>query len=146
MQFPLVLSWASEIKKVLGKTFQKIGVCFDLLKQQRFNSGQIYVALSCIISLNELYVLGKESRTVLKVDNKVTQQFGNTRKNYHFQRLDGNCEITEDSLILSFMNLRSMWKHINYALYEKILMKSDAILFYINTTIVHHEQIEFIWM
>ena len=55
-------------------------------------------------------------------------------KNDHSQTLDGNFEITEVSLILSFMNLRSMRKHINYASYEKILIKSDAIFFYINTT------------
>ena len=55
LQFPIVLSWASTIHKVQGKTFQKVVACFNLFKQRTFNPGQTYVALSCVSSLDGLY-------------------------------------------------------------------------------------------
>ena len=55
LQFPIALSWAGTIRKVQGKTFQKIVVCFDLFNQKTFNPGQIYVALSRVTSLVGLY-------------------------------------------------------------------------------------------
>ena len=39
LQFPIVLSWDSTIRKVQEKTFQKVIVCFDLFKQLTFNPG-----------------------------------------------------------------------------------------------------------
>ena len=55
LPFPIILSWASTIHKVQGKTFQKVVVCFDLFKHRRFNPGQIYVALSRVTSLDGLF-------------------------------------------------------------------------------------------
>ena len=55
LQFPLILSWACTVHKVQGKTFPEIVFSFDLLRQRRFNNGQVYVALSRVTSLAGLY-------------------------------------------------------------------------------------------
>ena len=53
-QFPLMLAWACTVHKVQGLSFNKVVVGFQLLKQQNFHYGQIYIALSRVTSLEEL--------------------------------------------------------------------------------------------
>ena len=53
-QFPLMLAWACTVHKVQGLSLNKVVVGFQLLKQQNFHYGQIYVALSRVTSLEEL--------------------------------------------------------------------------------------------
>ena len=79
------LSWGSTIHEVQGKTFQKVVVCFDLFKQQTFNTGQIYAALSRVTSLDGLYLTGSYNRKALKVDQRATEQYDHMRKNCQFQ-------------------------------------------------------------
>ena len=50
-QFPLMLSWSCTVHKVQGKQFPQVVFSFQLLKQRRFNTGQVYVALSRATSL-----------------------------------------------------------------------------------------------
>ena len=80
LQFPIILSWASTIHKVQGKTFQKVVVCFDLFKQRTFNPGQICVALSRVTSLDGLYLTGSYNREALKVDQRTTELYDYMRK------------------------------------------------------------------
>ena len=75
LQFPIILSWASTIHKVQGKTFQKVVVCFNLFRQRTFNPGQTYVALSRAASLDGLYLTGSYNRKALKVDQRATEQY-----------------------------------------------------------------------
>ena len=66
-QFPLVLAWATTIHKVQGLTLNQIVVN---LIGGRFLPGQTYVALSCVKSINQLYLLNfhqRESKRVLKL-------------------------------------------------------------------------------
>lgn len=58
-RFPLMLAWACTVHKVQGNQFPEILVSFNLLKQRSFNYGQMYVALSQVISLNGLYLIGE---------------------------------------------------------------------------------------
>ena len=58
VQFPATLAWACTVQKVQGLTLDKVVISIDLEKRQ-FNYGQIYVALSHAVSLNNLYILGK---------------------------------------------------------------------------------------
>ena len=46
LQFPLTLAWACTVHKVQGLTLNEIVVSFNLNRQNHFNYGQIYVALS----------------------------------------------------------------------------------------------------
>lgn len=57
VQFPVSLALACTIHKVQGLTLVVIST--DLVKQRQFHHGQIYVALSRVVSLSGLYILGK---------------------------------------------------------------------------------------
>ena len=59
IQFPTALSWACTVHKVQGLTLEKAVVSMNLRKERSFNYGQIYVALSRVTSLNDLYILGE---------------------------------------------------------------------------------------
>ena len=64
-QFPLMLAWACTVHKVQGQTLDQIVVSFDLENQRSFNSGQMYVALSFVTSLNGLFLVGSYISQVL---------------------------------------------------------------------------------
>ena len=52
-QFPLILAWASTVHTVQGLTLlNSIVVSLKLIKQRSFSPGQIYVVLSCLMSLS----------------------------------------------------------------------------------------------
>ena len=53
-----MLAWACTVHKVQGQTLDQVVVNFDLEKQRSFKSGQMYVALSCVTSLNGLFLVG----------------------------------------------------------------------------------------
>ena len=110
LQFPIVLSWASTIHKGEEKTFQKVVACFDLFKQRTFNPGQIYVALSCITSLDGLYLTGSYNCKTLKLDQRTTEQYDFMRKNCQFQRVEDDCSIADNSLVVTLLNVRSLTK------------------------------------
>ena len=129
MEFPIILSWASTIHKVQGKTFQKVVVCFDLFKQRTFNPGQIYVALSRVTSLNRLYLTRSYNRKALKVDQRATEQYDYMRKICQFQRVEDDCSIADNSLVVTLLNVRSLRKHGIDVSYDKSIMESDIITF-----------------
>ncbi|XP_057305364.1 uncharacterized protein LOC130642292 [Hydractinia symbiolongicarpus] len=74
LQFLLMLSWACTVHKVQRKTIDKIVVCLDLLKQRAFHSGQNYVALSRVTSLDSLYLTGTFAKSTIKSDTRATDQ------------------------------------------------------------------------
>ena len=57
-QFPMKLAWACTVHKVQGWTLDSVVFGFELLKQKQFNGGQVYVALSRVKLLSQLYLLG----------------------------------------------------------------------------------------
>ena len=54
-----MLSWACTVHKVQVFGLNAAIISFDLEKQNSFNQGQIYVALSRITNINNLYLIGK---------------------------------------------------------------------------------------
>ena len=71
-QFPLMLAWACTVHKVQGKQFKECVISFDLLKQRSWNSGQMYVALSRVTSLDGLYLIGEYNSSAIKADPRAT--------------------------------------------------------------------------
>ena len=111
LQFPIILSWASTIHKVQGKAFQKVVVCFDFFKQRTFNPEQIYIALSRVTLLDGLYLTGSYNLKALKVDQRATEQYDYMRKNCQFQRVEDDCSIADNSLVVTLLNVRFLTKH-----------------------------------
>ena len=62
-----MLSWACTVLKVQGLSLTSAVVSFDLEKQNSFNEGQIYVALSRITSIDNIFLIGKYNRNFFKV-------------------------------------------------------------------------------
>ena len=61
-QFPLLLGWALTVHKVQGMTLEK---AYILLNKNFFASGQVYVALSRVKSLDNLHLLDYDPGAVL---------------------------------------------------------------------------------
>ena len=116
LQFPLILSWPCTVHKVQGKTFPKIVFGFQLLKQRRFNTGQVYVALSRVTSLQGLYLTGIFNRRSITFDQRASNEYENMRIN---SKLVTECNIDEgdhvhcdtNSLTFVLLNVRSLKKH-----------------------------------
>ena len=69
-QFPSTLSWACTVHKVQGLHLTEGSVSFDLESQKSLNQGQMYVLLSRVTSINELYLTGMYNKAVLKAMNQ----------------------------------------------------------------------------
>ena len=54
-----MLACGCTVHKVQGLTLEEKGIIFDLVKQDNFNYGQMYVTLSRVTSLNGLYFIGE---------------------------------------------------------------------------------------
>ena len=128
-QFPLTLSWACTVHKVQGKTFSKIVVCFDLIKQKRFNAGQMYVALSRVSSLDGLNLIGSFDKNAIKVDIRATEEYDFMRQHCQYCQIEGGGERSNNSLIVTLINTRSIRKHAVDIACDKVLMESDIVGF-----------------
>ena len=128
LQFPLILSWACTIHKVQGKQFPKIVVNFDLQKQKSFNSGQIYVALSRVHSLDGLYLTGTYNRNSIKANRRAAEQYQYMRDNCQLIPIKDFEPAGEgSSLTITLLNTRSLPKHSADIAADDILMSSDIL-------------------
>ena len=125
-QFPLKLSWACTVHKVQGLSLQEVVVNFNLLRQRRFNPGQLYVALSRVTTLNGLYLTGNFDETAFKADEKAFTEY---------DRLRAECvlpdvplmECSPDSLTITLLNTRSLRKHAVDIKSNQHLMETDLL-------------------
>ena len=78
-QLSLTLSWACTAHKVEGLSLTEGVVSFDLVSQKSFNQGQMYVTLSRITSINELYLIGKYYKAALKVNESAKREYDRLR-------------------------------------------------------------------
>ena len=105
-QFPLVLSWACTGHKVQGLSLTSAVVSFDLEKQKSFNEGQMYVALSRVTSIYNLFLIGKYNRNVFKVNESAVAECNRLREN-RFDTINTNY-VDCNSLTVSLLNTRSL--------------------------------------
>ena len=80
-QFPLVLSWTCTVHKVHGFSLTSAVVRFNLEKQKSFNEGQMYVALSRVIGIGNLFLIGKYNRNVFKVNESAIVEYSRLQEN-----------------------------------------------------------------
>ena len=105
-QFPLLLSWACTVHKVQGLSLTSAVVSFDLEEQKSFNEGQMYVALSRVISIYSLFLIGKYNRNVFKVNESAVAECNRLREN-RFDTINTNY-VDCNSLTVSLLNTRSL--------------------------------------
>ena len=80
MQFTITLAWDCDVHKVQGSAVNEIVVCFDLHRQNHFNCGQIYVALSGARSLQGLQVIGQLENKHIIANPKVHAEYDRLRQ------------------------------------------------------------------
>ena len=73
-QFLLMPAWGCTVHKVQGLTMEKVVVSFDLVKQQSFNYGQMYVALRRATSLDNLFLIGSLILSTVKADSRAIHE------------------------------------------------------------------------
>ena len=78
-QFPLKLAWACIVHKVQGLTLDRVVFSFELFKQRQFNCGQVYVTLSRVKLLSQLYLLGDINSTGIRADPRVGVEYERLR-------------------------------------------------------------------
>lgn len=74
-QFPLMLGFACSVYKVRGLTLPSIVVSFSSNTETSFSYGQLYVALSGVKSLGNLYIEGQVKKEAFSVDPDVEIEY-----------------------------------------------------------------------
>ena len=109
-EFPMILAWACTVHKAQCSSVRQIIINFQLLKQRNFDYGQIYVALSRVTSLKQLFIL--DSFRVKTV--RSNPQF---IKTYNRMRCESKLVVNnvnspeKNELMITSLNIRSLNKH-----------------------------------
>jgi len=140
-QFPLILAYACTVHKVQGLTLQKIVVSFQLHKQHHFHPGQMYVALSRVTSLDGLYLIGNFSASAIRSSEKAEKEYQRFRSRENLLEPLLSCIPTEENLVLTMLNIRSLRPKSASIRHHKELNDSD-VLFFTETQISHDANIE----
>lgn len=109
-KFPFMLSWACSVHKVQGLSLNTAVISFDLLRQRSFNSGQMYVALSRVKSIQGMFLIGKFNLKAITVDAKAKQEYEFLRAH---QKVSLRNWKSEGNLTFIFCNVRSLSKHLS---------------------------------
>ena len=109
-QFPLTLAWGCTVQKVQGLTLEKVVISFDLVKQQIFNYGQMYVALSRVTSIDNLYLIGSFTLSVIKADPRAIHEYQRLRNERQLSTLTTS-STSGNYLKIALLNNRSQNKH-----------------------------------
>ena len=106
-----MLSWACTVHKVQGQTLEKVVVSFDLENQRSFNSGQIYVALSRVTSLNGLFLVGTYKLHAIKADQKAVLEYERMKTESVLEPTEDCGPVTQETLTVTLLNTRSLSEH-----------------------------------
>ena len=100
-------------------------VSFDLENQQSFNEGQMYVALSRVTKIDNLFLIGKCSTIVFKVNENAVIEYSRLRENL----LDRIYIDLVDciSVTVSLLNMRFFVRHALDISRNKELMENDIM-------------------
>ena len=125
-QFPLTLSWACTVHKVQGLSLNKAIISFDLERQKCFNQGQMYVALSRITNMENMYLIGKYSRSAIKENKSAKIEYERLRQESVMKSLP-LISPSECSLTITLLNIRSLRRHAIDIKSDEQLLKNDII-------------------
>ena len=140
LQFPITLAWACTVHKVQGLTLNEVVVSFDLYRQNHFNYGQIYVALSRATSLQGLHVTGKIESKHIRANPKVHTEYERMRQQTS-TRSDSNSStslVDHQKLKISLLNIRSLQKHCVDIKHDASLTKCDILALTETQLLPHH--------
>ena len=99
---------------------------FQLLKQQNFHYGQIFVALIRVTSLEGFYLLGSFNLKSIRASPQVFEEYSRLR--LERMLLPPNVEgVDSNSLVTTLLNIRSFNKHAIDLESDKRLLNSDII-------------------
>ena len=100
-------------------------VSFDLENQKSFNESQMYVALSKVTKIDNLFLVGKYSPNVLKVNQNAVIKYSRLRENLfdriHIDHFDRN------SLTVSLLNTRFLVRNTMDINRTKEHMENDIL-------------------
>ncbi|XP_057310673.1 uncharacterized protein LOC130648634 [Hydractinia symbiolongicarpus] len=125
-QFPLTLAYSCTIHKVQGLTLPNIVFSFQLHKQRSFNKGQVYVALSRVRKLDNIFLTGTISQNAIKTDLTTLAEYERLRTDANFFT---KCVFTNKlyNIQISVLNVRSLRKHSKDFAQDPCLSSSDVI-------------------
>ena len=131
-EFPLTLAWACTIHKVQGLTLSKVVFSFELFNQRQFNYGQVYVALSRMKSLEQLFIVGELDCSHIRADSRVHAEYDRLRAPELVLNIPNiiNPEKTaKNSFIFTLLNIRSLRQHSVDIRYDSVIFESDLLAF-----------------
>ena len=120
------MSGICTVHKVQGLILTEGVVSFDLESQKLFKQGQMYVALSRITSINELYLIGKYNKAALEVKESAKREYERLKTDSCFKSQSQN-RVTESAIIISLLSTRSFKTHFRDILMEKHLLDNDIL-------------------
>ena len=128
-QFPLVLAYACTVHKVQGLTLEKIVMSFELDRQQHFNPGQMYVALSRVTSLDGLFLTGSYSASAIKSSKSADKEYERLRLEENLLQPLVSYTPSDKNLVFTMLNIRSLRPKSASIRNHKNLSDSDVLLF-----------------
>ena len=126
VQFPLSLAYACTVHKVQGLTLPNVVFSFILEKQRNFNSGQIYVAISRVRALTNLYISGNVDQKEVRANRHALDEYDRLRTEANFFDKDLKPTAATNFQICVF-NTRSLNKHAVDIAKDNVIMQSNLI-------------------
>ncbi|XP_066911767.1 uncharacterized protein [Clytia hemisphaerica] len=119
-------AYARTVHKVQGLTLQKIVVSFQL---NQFKPGQMYVALSRVTSLNGLFLIGDYSSSAIKSSKLADEEYERLRCGENILEPLNSFPPSEENLVLTFLNIRSLRGKSASLKHHKEVYDSDVVFF-----------------
>ena len=118
-----MLAFACTIYMVQDLTLPSIVVSFNLSRQKTFSYGQLYVELSRVKSLGNLYIEGQVTKEAFSVDTDIKIEYC---------RLKTQCCLTTSQIAVGFsvalLNIRLLSKHILDFASDPFIRNANIIL------------------
>ena len=121
-----MLSGACTVHKVQGLSLDRAAISIRLLKQRSFNSGQMYVALSRVTSLDGLFLTGEFKSSAIKSDPRAFQEYEHMTKECPVEALSV-AVVSSINLTISLLNTRSFNRDAIDIAHEQRLLNTDIL-------------------